>query len=165
MLDQGSEIPLRDLHLSQDLRKLHWKRSKTVSMGMERRWTKGTRNWREYDQNHKIRREISPAATIQPRKWYMTWKNDKWTSENKMLIDTNQKDARGAALRTGRRVEVAGHSGGSYQESASNLGPGWESKETLRFHVCTILKHHKQLSTQHLKAMINVQYVSTDWSM
>lgn len=34
MLDQGSEIPLRDLHLSKDLRKLHWKKCKTVSMGI-----------------------------------------------------------------------------------------------------------------------------------
>lgn len=42
MLDQGSEIPLRDLHLSQDLRKLHWgEKSKTMSMGIESSWTKG----------------------------------------------------------------------------------------------------------------------------
>jgi len=26
MFDQGTKIPLRDLHFSQDLRKLHWKR-------------------------------------------------------------------------------------------------------------------------------------------
>lgn len=37
-----------------------------------------------------------------------------------MIGDTNQKAAGGAVLRTSRRVEEAGHSEGSYQESASN---------------------------------------------
>lgn len=50
--------------------------------------------------------------------------NDKRTSESKMIRDTNQKDARGAVIRTGRRVGEAGHAEGSYQESASSLGPG-----------------------------------------
>lgn len=47
----------------------------------------------------------------------------KWTSQSKMIRDTNQRAARGAVLHTGRRVEEAGHSEGSYQASASNLGP------------------------------------------
>lgn len=41
-----------------------------------------------------------------------------------MIRETNQKAAGGAVLRTGRRAEEAGHSENSYQELASNLGPG-----------------------------------------
>ena len=34
MFDKGSEVPLRDLHLSQDLRKLHWKEEEKTSRRM-----------------------------------------------------------------------------------------------------------------------------------
>lgn len=48
-----------------------------------------------------------------------------------MIGDTNQKAAGGAVLRTSRRVEEAGRSEGSYQESASNSGPKEERKKPL----------------------------------
>lgn len=35
MLDEGSEIPLGDLHLPQDLRQLHWNKSTTLSVSKE----------------------------------------------------------------------------------------------------------------------------------
>lgn len=40
-----------------------------------------------------------------------------------MIRGTNQRAARGAVRRTGRKVGGVGLSKGSYQVSASNLGP------------------------------------------
>lgn len=50
VLDQRSEIPLRDLHLSKDLRKLHWKTSKVLSVGILHKTSKCTgkkKKWSE----------------------------------------------------------------------------------------------------------------------
>lgn len=41
MFDQGSEIPLWDLHLPQDLRKLHWSRSKDKEHDGKKLYTAG----------------------------------------------------------------------------------------------------------------------------
>lgn len=60
-----------------------------------------------------------------------------------MIRGTNQRAVRGAVLRTGRRVEEAGHLEGSYQASASNLGPkedGRNFNRNLSFHVFAIMK-------------------------
>lgn len=81
MFYKGSKIPLRDLHLTQDLRKLHYNKSKTV------------RTWEQKE---------------------VTRRGEKKTTDGNVI--TNQKAAKGVVIHTGRKVEEAGHSGGSYQE-------------------------------------------------
>lgn len=95
MFDQGSKIPLREQHFSQNLRKLHWK-GEELGLSVFYAWQKGQDSWRwDY------------------RQTYVTG-----------MTRTNQKAAAGAVIRTGKKAGEAGRSEGSYQELTSSSEPG-----------------------------------------
>lgn len=54
---------------------------------------------------------------------------EKASSINSVWTETDRRVAKGAVTHTGRMAEEAGHSEGSYQESASNSKPAGQSKQ------------------------------------
>lgn len=69
------------------------------------------------------------------------------TSQSKMSRGTNQRAVRGVVLRTGRRAEEAGRSGGSYRASASNLGPEEKFQQKFELSRTYHFKKQSELST------------------